>query len=365
MPVNSLPILAAPDPSAPRDVWHDWCLAERQAAALTWSRAQADTVAAAILGHLYRDDQGITRNRAAGGSGRRVHSGRVRALRRAGFLTYPGGAAGGSGLIEATDDGIRAWAAWTAWKPAPVARTARQEGEDLPPLHKGAEQQRRARQAAAREAIRRAQRDAEWAEFCARRDAADAREARDAAYREAMGIANPWAKAPEGWEPPADGGRHPQPETGPRVVVTEESTPNGHVTVYTLRDGDDEDQAPAPAAPALGEETAPAAGGSRATGCTHTTPARIPTGPARPTTRGTTRTRPTASRPALTPGRWQRTAPHEERRARPQPRPHWGTSTPGRTGLTPRRPLARTCTPPTTEPAPAPPEWIADHLDAA
>ncbi|MFJ3856136.1 hypothetical protein ACIPRL_07915 [Streptomyces sp. NPDC090085] len=348
--MNTLPTIPAPDPSGPSAPWRDWCLAQRQAKALTWSTPQFDTVATACLGHLYRDDRGVYRNltpATAGGAGgwRRVHTRRVEALIAAGFLRGP---AGGWGPVTATPDGIRAVAAWNAHQPAPRDRTSREEGETLPPLQEGEEQARRAREWAVKEAAYKKRRAAEWAAFEERRAATDAREANDAAYRQAAGITHPWAKAPEGWTAgdPVPGAK------APRVVERHESTERGHVTVYESYDDEDQadEQPPTPTRPALQPSTV--------TGCAHPAPRVRQHARPRATTPRAGSTRP--ARPTPTRDHYPKPAPKA-------PRTGWGSSTPGRTGIAPRRPAARPCLPlpaPQTR-EPLPPAWTSDTLDAA
>lgn len=166
-----------------------------QAAALGWSRGHADTMAMAAARRLHQDPGGGFWCRSPGG-GRPVAAGRVHALIGAGLLEISDD--GGRRLVALTEDGRRALEAWCRHRPDPVAMTARQEADPLPYLLHGDEHRRRWAEhqrlmAESQERVR-----AAMERHAARLEQAALEERRNAEWRRAHGIRNPFAKPPAG-----------------------------------------------------------------------------------------------------------------------------------------------------------------------
>lgn len=163
-----------------------------QAAALGWSRGHAAAMAAAVAGELWQGGDGWFWARGPGGTVRAAAQGRVHALIGAGLLRRSR-----DGVhLAATEDGRRAWQAWCRHAPDPVPMTARQEAEPLPYLLHGREHRRRW------DEYRRTMEEREERGLAALRavaesvERAEQRERRNAAWRKANGVRNPFAVPP-------------------------------------------------------------------------------------------------------------------------------------------------------------------------
>ncbi|WP_405942548.1 hypothetical protein [Streptomyces sp. NBC_00207] len=225
----------------------DWAaryLRERRAKALGWTAEHAQAVAWAASGELYDTEAGPRHGK------RRVNAHRVRVLAAAGYLATDGE------RWQPTGDGAAALDAWTAEAPTPAVRVRRQEGEELRPLLEGEEALLRAKASAVQHRQWKKEREqwaANWAVYTVERDA---REARDALYRRAEGITSPFAKAPEGWEPPQDIEEHllATHAPAPEPVTTERMTDQGKEITYEPAAEEETFEAaevPAPRAPEI------------------------------------------------------------------------------------------------------------------
>ncbi|MER6632234.1 hypothetical protein ABT301_29140 [Streptomyces sp. NPDC000987] len=176
-----------------------------QAEALGWSTGQADLVAAAAAGQLYRDFGAVLRVVPVPGHPGYVTSmHRLRPLVDAGFLAVGEPDATGRRAVRVTADGRLALTVWKRWRPQPQEKSHNQECEALRPLLGGAQARRLAARAREEEQRRRRERGEFW-EAVQRLHAWEAREDRLwAAWAKVNGIRFRFSRRPAGWVPTAE-----------------------------------------------------------------------------------------------------------------------------------------------------------------
>lgn len=193
-------------PDSPEEYWERREASarhRRQAAALLWSTKQAETIRAAVAGHLFRDDAADAYRRSADRTktGRRVSGSFLVPLGEAGFLTMGEPGPDGRRLVEATADARQALKVWDLCKPKPAERNHKQERMPLAPLLGGEEATRRHEELLADDE-RRSRARAVWLASYREERAAEEREARlRDAWARVEGIRNPLSKRPTGWVP--------------------------------------------------------------------------------------------------------------------------------------------------------------------
>ncbi|MFB0617261.1 hypothetical protein [Streptomyces sp. AGS-58] len=180
-------------------------LHREQAKALGWSTGQAELVAAAAAGQLYRDFGAVLRVVPVPG-----HPGWVTSMHRlgplveAGFLAIGEPDATGRRAVRVTVDGRQALTVWKWWRPQPQEKTHNEEVERLRPLL-GGEQARRLTERAREEERQRRQGKTE---FWKAMQALHAWEVREdlmwAAWAKVHGIRFKFTRRTAGWVPTAE-----------------------------------------------------------------------------------------------------------------------------------------------------------------
>ncbi|KUN32504.1 hypothetical protein AQJ11_02970 [Streptomyces corchorusii] len=177
-------------------------LERAQSEALGWSRGQAELVAAAAAGQLYRDFGAVLRTVPVPG-----HPGRVASMHRlgplvdAGFLAVDEPDPTGRRAVRVTADGRHALAVWKRWRPWPVEKTRSEETEKLRPLLHGAQARRIAALAREEEKNRRRESEELWAATRRLHEWEEREERLRSAWARVNGVRNRFQRRPVGWVP--------------------------------------------------------------------------------------------------------------------------------------------------------------------
>ncbi|MGW4731798.1 hypothetical protein ACWEQC_21990 [Streptomyces shenzhenensis] len=195
---------AAPAPEPAEDL-ATLRLHRDQAAGLGWSTSQADLVAAAAAGRLYRDPGATLREvPVPGHPGRVVSMHRLGPLVEAGFLTFGEPDATGRSAVRVTADGRHALAVWRRWRPRPVEKNHDQECEKLPPLRRGVQARRLVARALEEEKQRRHDHEVFWAAAERLRAWEDRDDRLWEAWARVNGVRFRLQRRPAGWVPTAE-----------------------------------------------------------------------------------------------------------------------------------------------------------------
>ena len=192
-------VLEVAAPPAPAEDPKERALQRKQAKALGWSTGQADLMAAAAAGRLYRYPNGSLRDvPTPGHPGRTVADRRLHQLATVGLVTEGEPDSTGRRPVRVTADGRRALMVWKRW--CPVPRTQEEEEKwALRPLLGGEQAKRWARQAQADERARREHTEAFAAAAERQREWDDREERMRAAWARVEDIRNPYQRRPAGW----------------------------------------------------------------------------------------------------------------------------------------------------------------------